>query len=229
MSSDLNLDMNGIENIKFDANGLVPAVAQNFRNKEVLMLAYMNREALEKTLTTGQAHYFSRSRQELWHKGATSGHFQNVKGIRYDCDGDTVLLLVDQIGAACHTGNRSCFFRTLEIEQGATDATTTTHKSSASNSTAAIGDALTHVYDVIVDRRNNPKEGSYTNYLFEKGLCKVLKKVGEESTETVIAALNGDKDELAMETADLLYHLSVMLVQSELSWENVARELRNRQ
>jgi len=220
--------MDIIEQIKFDANGLVPAIAQSFRNKEVLMLAYMNREALEKTLETGQAHYYSRSRQELWHKGATSGHFQNVKNIRYDCDGDTILLLVDQIGAACHTGNRSCFFRTMKQDSACVQNEMQADVSIADEENG-IGEALMHAYNVIVDRRDNPKEGSYTNYLFEKGLCKVLKKVGEEATETVIAAMNGDKDELALETADLLYHLSVMLVQSGLSWADAARELQNRQ
>jgi len=213
------------KSLKFNADGLVPAITQNFRNKEVLMLAYMNREALEKTLETGQAHYYSRSRQELWHKGATSGHFQYVKSIRYDCDGDTILLLVDQIGAACHTGNRTCFFR--EVEQDGASQTIAPTPSAAENN--EIGLALAYEYDVILERRKHPKEGSYTNYLFDKGLDKVLKKVGEEATEAVIAAKNGNYDELAMETADLLYHLSVMLVQNGLSWSDVARELKNRQ
>jgi len=216
--------MGMMEQIKFDANGLVPAIAQNFRNKEVLMLAYMNREALEKTLETGQAHYYSRSRQELWHKGATSGHYQNVKSIRYDCDGDTILLLVDQIGAACHTGNRSCFFRT--VEEGMASRTAAVQADSGGND---IGAALAHEYNVIIERREHPKEGSYTNYLFDKGLDKVLKKIGEETTEAVIAAKNGEKDEIALETADLLYHLGVMLVQNEMSWQDVACELKNRQ
>jgi len=211
-----------LEDIKFDQNGLVPAIAQNFRNKEVLMLAYMNREALEKTIETGQAHYYSRSRQALWHKGATSGHFQNVKSIRYDCDGDTILLLVDQIGAACHTGNRSCFFREMN---GITANTVMPVKTNHSD----IGEALAQEFAVILDRLNNPKEGSYTNYLFDKGLDKVLKKVGEETTEAVIAAKNNDNDELAMETADLLYHLSVLFVQQGMSWSEVAQALKDRQ
>jgi len=215
-----------IENLKFDANGLIPAIAQNFRNKEVLMLAYMNREAIEKTLETGQAHYFSRSRQELWHKGATSGHLQHVKSIRYDCDGDTILLLVDQVGAACHTGNRSCFFRSANGGKAGQSEAEAQH---THNGGADIGEALSHEYNVIIDRRDTPKEGSYTNYLFEKGLDKVLKKVGEETTEAVIAAKNADKEDLAMETADLLYHLSVMLVQCGLSWAEVAQALKDRQ
>ena len=211
--------------LKFNENGLLPAVAQNFRNKEVLMLAYMNREALEKTLETGQAHYYSRSRGELWHKGATSGHYQNVKSIRYDCDGDTILLLVDQIGAACHTGNRSCFFRTVNQNEN----TPVEHSVAPSQNDTEIGAALSQEFATILDRKTNPKEGSYTNYLFDKGLDKVLKKVGEEATECVIAAKNDDADELALETADLLYHVSVMLAQKDLSWDDVARELRNRQ
>ena len=211
--------------LKFNENGLLPAVAQNFRNKEVLMLAYMNREALEKTLETGQAHYYSRSRRELWHKGATSGHYQNVKSIRYDCDGDTILLLVDQIGAACHTGNRSCFFRTVNQNEN----TPVEHSVAPSQNDTEIGTALSQEFATILDRKTNPKEGSYTNYLFDKGLDKVLKKVGEEATECVIAAKNDDADELALETADLLYHVSVMLAQKNLSWDDVARELRNRQ
>jgi len=213
------------EELKFDEHGLIPAIVQNFRNKEVLMLAYMNREALDKTIETGQAHYYSRSRQELWHKGATSGHYQNIKSIRYDCDVDTILLLVDQIGAACHTGNRSCFYRT--VQQNEND--TTEASAVASQTDTEIGTALAQEFTTILDRRTNPKEGSYTNYLFDKGLDKVLKKVGEEATECVIAAKNGDADELAMETADLLYHISVMLAQKSLSWDDVARELRNRQ
>ena len=217
--------MDFYEELKFDENGLIPAIAQNFRNKEVLMLAYMNREALEKTLETGQAHYYSRSREELWHKGATSGHYQNVKSVRYDCDGDTILLLVDQIGAACHTGNRSCFFRTANQNESA-PAVSPARSSQNDNE---IGTALAQEFATILDRKETPKEGSYTNYLFDKGLDKVLKKVGEEATECVIAAKNNDADELALEMADLLYHLSVMLAQKNLSWDNVAKELRNRQ
>ncbi len=196
--------------VKFDENGLVPVIAQDYLTKQVLMLAYMNQEALDKTLETGQVHYYSRSRKELWLKGETSGHFQNLKKICYDCDGDALLVFVEQVGVACHTGERTCFHNTLREFEAVPD------------------DILQKLHYLISDRKANPKEGSYTNYLFDKGIDKILKKVGEETAEVIIAAKNKDKGEITYETADLLYHLSVLLVESGLDWEDINAELRKR-
>ena len=191
--------------------GLVPAIAQDVHTGQVLMLAYMDKEAVEKTLQTGWAHYHSRSRNALWKKGETSGHTQRVVSVRLDCDGDALLLLVEQKGAACHTGERSCFFEPIQEEQSSTDAHT-----------------LFELRDVIRERRRNPQEGSYTNYLFDKGIDKILKKVGEESAEVIIASKNNGTDELRWEAADLLYHLLVLLEEKELPFEDVLKELRGR-
>ena len=182
------------------------------------MLAYMNEESIKKTIETGHATYFSRSRNELWEKGATSGNYQDVVDMYVDCDGDAIVVKVRQTGSACHTGNRSCFFRKvvdgklIEIPTGL----------------AARPGILYDVYNVIVDRVKNPKEGSYTNYLFEKGLDKMLKKVGEESAEVIIASKNRVKAEVQYETADLLYHLSVVLVEEGLTWDDIFVELQGR-
>jgi len=160
-------------------------------------------------------HYYSRSRKSLWLKGETSGHFQHVKELFIDCDNDTILAKVDQVGAACHTGNRSCFYRGIS---GNEDASVNTESLSI----------LKEVYDTIADRKLNPKEGSYTNYLFDKGIDKILKKCGEESTEIVIAAKNPNQIELKYEIADYLYHLMVLMVETGLSWEEIMEELSNR-
>lgn len=202
-------------NIKFDNNGLVPVITQHYMTKEVLMLAYMNQESFDKTLETGKVHYFSRSRNELWLKGETSGHFQIVKEIKYDCDCDALLIFIEQIGAACHTGNYSCFYRTLLKKED--------NKLSTENN-----NILNEVYNTIVDRKKNPKEGSYTNYLFDKGIDKMLKKVGEESAEVIIASKNPDKGEIIYEIADLMYHLSVVMVQRDVTWQNIYDELAKR-
>ena len=194
--------------VKFNQDGLVPAIAQDVGTGEVLMLAYMNEEALRLTKETGIAHYYSRSRQALWKKGETSGHIQEVKGIYYDCDGDAVLLKVNQIGAACHTGNYSCFFNE---EKGYKDLSNT----------------LKDLYKVIIDRKKNPKEGSYTQYLFDKGIDKILKKIGEEATEVIIGAKN-DKQELIYEASDLIYHLIVLLVNEGVTPAEIMEELRGR-
>jgi phosphoribosyl-ATP pyrophosphohydrolase/phosphoribosyl-AMP cyclohydrolase len=206
-----NFDADGIA---FGASGLIPAIAQDANTREVLMLAWMNREALSRTVETGRAHYFSRSRNRLWLKGETSGHFQNVREIRRDCDDDALLLLIDQTGAACHTGNRSCFYRALD--------------GSAAGAPPGGIDILKEIQDVIEDRRKNPKEGSYTNYLFDKGIDKMLKKVGEESAEIIIAAKNPDDGDLICEVADMMFHVSVVLSERGLSWDDVARELTRR-
>lgn len=204
-----------IENVKFDERGLVPAIAQDVKTGAVLMLAYMNEESLKLTLETGYATYYSRSRQKLWKKGEESGHVQKVRGIRYDCDGDTLLLQVEQTGPACHTGEYSCFHNTLsELVEG----------EAASKGSAV----LQEVYNVILGRMENPTEGSYTNYLLDKGVEKIAKKVGEEATETVIAAIKGDKDELRYEASDLLYHLLVLMAQQGVTPEEIWTELSSR-
>lgn len=201
-----------LENIKFDEKGLVPAIVQDIYSGKVLMLAYMNKESLALTMETGFAHYYSRSRQSLWKKGETSGHLQSVKAIRYDCDGDTLLLQVEQTGNACHTGEYSCFYRTL-FERD--------------NIPAGV-DMLQELFQTIKNRKENPKEGSYTNFLFNKGLDKIVKKVGEEACEVVIAAKNGSKEEITYETADLFYHLFVLLAQQDVPLQEIYQELKNR-
>ncbi len=210
--------MNNLKSsVKFDEKGLVPVVTQDTKTKEVLMVAYMNEEAFDKTIETGKVHYYSRSRSKLWLKGETSGHFQLVKSIKLDCDGDTILIEAEQIDAACHTGNKTCFFRTMvDGEWKANEE---------EKPTAAI---LHEVYNVIVDRNINPKEGSYTNYLFTKGLDKILKKVGEEAAEVIIAAKNKSKEEIRYEVSDLMYHLMVLLVERGLTLEDIYGELKGR-
>lgn len=210
--------MDWIKDLKFDANGLIPAVAQDAATGEVLMLAYMNEESIRMTLESGNATYFSRSRQELWEKGAHSGHVQKVQEIYVDCDADAIVLKINQHGAACHTNNYSCFYR--RVVDGKLVEIPTGQGMSPK--------ILYDVYDVIVDRVKNPKEGSYTNYLFEKGIDKMLKKVGEESAEVIIASKNYVKSEVQYETADLLYHLSVVLVEQGLTWNDIFEELQSR-
>ena len=204
-------------NIKYDEKALVPAVAQDYISGKILMVAYMNEESLRLTQETGKATYFSRSRQKLWVKGEHSGNFQIVKEILVDCDEDTLILKVDPQGPACHTGNKTCFYRKLvdgKLVEDSTDASSLS--------------VLKDVYDVIADRKAHPKEGSYTNYLFEKGIDKQLKKVGEESAEVIIASKNPDVSELRYEASDLLYHLMVVMVERGLTWEDLTKELEGR-
>ncbi|HEX8722722.1 MAG TPA: bifunctional phosphoribosyl-AMP cyclohydrolase/phosphoribosyl-ATP diphosphatase HisIE [Pyrinomonadaceae bacterium] len=202
------------EDVRFDERGLVPAVVQDARTREVLTLAYMNEESLRRTLAEGQTWFWSRSRSELWHKGATSGHTQRVVEVRLDCDADAVVVLVEPRGPACHTGAVSCFGAggAAEPEKGA----------------AGIGVVLEELYAVVEGRRREMPAGSYTTYLFEKGLNKILKKVGEESAETIIAAKDEDLGALTAETADLVYHLLVLMVERGLSLEALAGELGRR-
>ncbi len=205
--------MVSFDTFKLNSDGLIPVIVQDYKTNQVLMLAYMNKEAYEKTLRSGTMTYFSRSRQSLWLKGETSGHFQYVKSLSYDCDSDTLLAKVEQIGAACHTGAYSCFFNdiiTYDYEE----------KSPLS--------VLTDVYDVIMDRKKNPKEGSYTNYLFDKGIDKILKKVGEEATEIVIAAKNPNPNEIKYEISDFLYHVMVLMAEKGVTWDEIMTELANR-
>ena len=205
-----------LDEIAFSPDGLIPAIAQDAGTGEVLMLAWMNREALEKTIGTGRAHYYSRSRAKLWLKGETSGQFQSVREILRDCDSDAILLKIDQTGAACHTGNRSCFYRDIAGSEVTPDADEN------------VSDILTELQRVIEDRRANPKEGSYTNYLFDKGIDKMLKKVGEESAEIIIAAKNPDQGDLIGEIADMMFHVSVVMAERGISWRDVCAELESR-
>lgn len=198
---------------KVDSSGLVPVIVQDYKSGDALMLAYMNEEAYNKTITDGKMTYYSRSRQSLWIKGETSGHYQYVKELTIDCDKDTILAKVMQVGAACHTGNHSCFYTEL-VKKEYEDY----------NPYHIFND----VYDVILDRRKNPKEGSYTNYLFDKGIDKILKKCGEEATEITIAAKNPGTEELRYEIADYLYHLMVLMAECGLDWKDITTELAHR-
>ena len=214
-----------INTLKFDKDGLIPAIVQDFENGEVLMMAFMNRESLEKTLETGLCTYWSRSRGKLWLKGETSGHTQAIKEASYDCDADCLLFKVTQKGGACHTGNRSCFYTRIEAD-GIREAGEKVFEVSDVYSGS---DVLDKLFTVIKYRKANPKEGSYTNKLFGGGMDKILKKVGEESAEVMIAAKNGSKKEIIGETADLLYHTLVMLAESGVEVSEVYKELKARQ
>ena len=199
--------------LKKNSDGMVPVIVQDYRTDQVLMLAYMNEEAYNKTLSTGKMTYFSRSRNKLWLKGETSSHFQYVMSLTADCDLDTILAKVKQIGAACHTGSYSCFFNEI---------------ASKDYSEKNPQKVLDSVFDVIKDRKVNPREGSYTNYLFDKGLDKILKKVGEEATEMVIAAKNEGSNEIVYEMSDFLYHMMVLMAEKNVSWEEITDELSRR-
>ena len=209
--------MEFLKDIKFDKDGLVPAIVQDKNTKEVLMVAYMNEETLKQTLETKKATFWSRSRQEVWVKGATSGNYLNVEEVRVDCDQDALVVLVLPEGPACHTGERSCFYRKIA------DSVLAEDKKDYDASYV-----LNELVEVAQDRKANPQPGSYTNYLFDKGEDKILKKVGEEAAEVVIAGKNRSVDEISYETADLLYHLSVMLVDNGMTWQDVYRELEKR-
>ena len=200
-------------NLKFNDDQLIPVIVQNHITGKVLMLGYMNQESFEKTIETNQVWFFSRSRNKLWLKGETSGHYLNVVEILSDCDNDTLLIKAQPIGPTCHTGNESCFFNTIKQNDQIKSFDHT---------------ILYTIYDIIEDRKSNPIEGSYTNYLFEKGIDKILKKVGEETAETIIAAKNRSKDEITFETSDLLYHLLVMLSEQEVTLDEVLQVLYDR-
>lgn len=200
-----------IDKIRYDERGLVPAIVQDYLDGMVLMMAWMNQESLSKTLDTGETWFWSRSRSQLWHKGETSGHLQKVRSLRYDCDSDALLISVEQIGdIACHTGERSCFH---QINGG---------------KEAPPADTLSQVFEVIRDRRDNPTEGSYTCRLFAEGDNKILKKIGEEAVEVVMACKDDDPEAIASEVADLLYHTFVALAHHGVELKDVYRQLQQR-
>ena len=201
------------DQFKKNSDGMIPVVVQDYKTDKVLMVAYMNEEAFNLTIKTGKMTYFSRSRNEIWVKGVTSGHFQYVKELSMDCDLDTMLAKVYQVGVPCHTGADTCFFNTLVKKEY-----------DVSNPMRVFED----VYNVILDRKKNPKEGSYTNYLFDKGIDKILKKVGEEATEIVIAAKNPDPQEVKYEISDFLYHVMVLMAEKGVSWKEITKELSRR-
>src|SRR5262245_895722 len=194
-----------LENAKFGADGLIPAVVQDAHTREVLTLAYMNKEALQLTLEKRETYLWSRSRQQLWHKGETSGNSQKVTKVGLDCDNDAVLVEVEPLGPACHKGSYSCF----DVEPG-------------------LAGVLQELYAVIEERKEKRPDGSYTTYLFNSGLDKILKKVGEEATETIVAAKNPESQRLVSETSDLVYHLLVLLVERGVTLDEITRELRGR-
>jgi phosphoribosyl-ATP pyrophosphohydrolase len=199
-----------LDRLKFDDNGLIPAIVQDAVTREVLTLAYMNAESLARTLETNETWFWSRSRKELWHKGETSGHTQRVIELIADCDNDAVVVLVEPAGPACHTGARSCFGDTAVIDQ------------------LNLGNVLEQLYGLVREREHARPEKSYTTYLFNEGLDKILKKVGEESTETIVAAKNDAIEPLVAEVSDLLYHLIVLLVARGVSLEQICDELAKR-
>jgi phosphoribosyl-AMP cyclohydrolase / phosphoribosyl-ATP pyrophosphohydrolase len=232
-----------IHNLTFDDRGLITAIVQDDETNEVLMAAYMNAESLARTLQTGETWFWSRSRQELWHKGATSGHTQQVVDVRLDCDGDALLVRVNPHGPACHTGERTCFFRgnqemstpqskETEVKNNLKVESSPSPVSLVNVAAMDLGILLQNLFKLIQERKDQRPEGSYTSYLFNSGLDKILKKVGEESAETIIAAKNADLDDgrthLTSEISDLLYHLLVLMVEREVSLQDILNELNNR-
>lgn len=206
-----------LDKLKYDNKGLIPAILQDIDSKEVLMLGYMNQESIKKTLATKKACFWSRSRQQLWLKGETSGNYQKVEEIRLDCDQDTLLILVKPQGPICHTGKDSCFYQNIEG--------TEIEKKLGFREKALF---LKKLYEIIQDRKLNPQEGSYTNYLLQEGVDKVCKKIGEEAAEVIIGAKNEVKEEIIYELADLIYHILVLLNIYNISIEEVLTELENR-
>ncbi len=235
-----------IQNLKFDEYGLITAVVQDDATGEVLMVAYMNADSLAKTMQSGQTWFWSRSRQELWHKGATSGHTQQVVDVRLDCDGDALLVRVTPNGPACHTGERTCFYRGANEAEATFEARESNRKipaiqiadspltplSVVNVAAMDLGILLQDLFKLIQERKDQRPAGSYTTYLFDSGLDKILKKIGEEATETVIAAKNTigreGRKELSGEISDLLYHLLVLMVERDVSLQDVLNELNHR-
>ncbi|MEB3265449.1 MAG: bifunctional phosphoribosyl-AMP cyclohydrolase/phosphoribosyl-ATP diphosphatase HisIE [Cyanobacteriota bacterium] len=215
MPSSFQADPALVGALRFDGAGLLPAVTQDWLDGAVLMVAWMNREAVRCTLETGEVHYWSRSRQELWHKGATSGQIQRLRGLRYDCDADVLLLTVEQLGGgACHTGARSCFY-----DQGAVPS------AGGADAAAPPADVCSELARVIVERQRQPEQGSYTNRLLEGGDNRILKKIGEEAAEFVMACKDDDPAAIAAEAADLVFHLQVALTHHGVEWRRVQEVL----
>ena len=203
--------------LRFNENGLIPAIAQDWLDGTVLMMAWMNERSIKKTLETKEVHYWSRSRNELWHKGWTSGCIQRLKAFRYDCDSDVVLLAIEQLGeGACHTGERSCFYQAFNGDEKASD-----NKKLSSN-------ICSELFETISSRVNEPVDGSYTNRLLDKGDDLILKKIGEESAEFIMACKDNDKDSISNEAADLLFHIQVALTNNKVSWKEVLQVLAKR-
>ncbi|OWA35617.1 bifunctional phosphoribosyl-AMP cyclohydrolase/phosphoribosyl-ATP pyrophosphatase [Saccharibacillus sp. O16] len=231
-------------NVKWDAHGLAPAIVQDADSKEVLTLAYMNEESLRRSIESGETWFWSRSRQEFWHKGATSGNVQKIVSLSYDCDGDALLVGVQPAGPACHTGRVSCFFNKAALETGTSPGAAPAAVEAGAESDRVLGqqpsgqrsedgeggrfNVLGELERVIAERFIERPEGAYTTYLFEKGIDKILKKVGEESAESIIAAKNGDNDELRLEVSDLIYHLLVLLEERKLPLDDIMNELARR-
>ncbi|MCL6603960.1 MAG: bifunctional phosphoribosyl-AMP cyclohydrolase/phosphoribosyl-ATP diphosphatase HisIE [Paenibacillus sp.] len=215
--------------IKWNEAGLVPVIVQDDTSLEVLMLAYMNAESLRLSLESGQTWFWSRSRSELWHKGATSGNTQAITSVYYDCDADTLLVKVTSEGPACHTGATSCFYREIPLnsEQGA-ETSAQAPQTSTNNIDGERFAVLGELERVIAEREKERPEGAYTTYLFDKGVDKILKKVGEEASETIIAAKNKDNAELRLEISDLMYHLLVLLQERKLPLDDIMTELNAR-
>ena len=202
--------MMDINELKFDANGLIPAVVQDYFSKQVLTVAYMNRESLEISMKEGRTCFFSRSRQQLWRKGETSGNTQEIVAIKADCDADALVVEVIKKGPACHTGAESCFFNPVYQSEDHQDF------------------SMEALYQLLVGRKTNPKEGSYTTYLFQKGIDKILKKVGEECTEVIVAGKGGSKEETIFEIADLAYHVMVLMVEMGIQPKDIFAQLESR-
>lgn len=211
--------------IRWNEAGLVPAIVQDQDSLEVLMMAYMNEESLLKSLQSGETWFWSRSRGELWHKGGTSGNTQRITAVRYDCDADTLLVLVKAAGPACHTGERSCFYRELPLGGGADNAGAGGVQAEQAQAGLSRFAVLGELERVIAEREQERPEGAYTTYLFDKGVDKILKKVGEEASETIIAAKNKDNAELRLEVSDLIYHLLVLLQERKLPLDEILEEL----
>jgi len=218
-----------LENIDFKYNeqGLMPAVVQDADTKDVLMVAYVNQESLKLSLEKEETVFYSRSRQELWHKGETSGNTQKIEEIYYDCDQDTILFLVDPAGPACHTGNTSCFYRKIaeNTDAKAADMMEKEVKAQKIEADFAQEKVIDDLYHLIAGRREEMPEESYTTYLFEEGIDKILKKVGEESAEVIIAAKNDSEEELILESSDLVYHMLVLLVERGVTPAQIRKEL----
>ncbi len=215
--------------VKFDEDGLIPVVVQDFYNNQVLMVAYANKESLDKTLESGYAHYYSRSRKTLWKKGETSGHTQKIKQIFYDCDEDTILIKVEQKGAACHTNHRSCFYR--EFYRGQTrevEPVIDKEFNGILYNTENKNDILSQLYSILISRKRQLPENSYTAELFKKGINKIAQKIGEESFEVIIAMKDEEVGDIIYESADLIFHLLVGLAYFDISPENVLKELERR-